>query len=101
MFRIQERGSSVRAEVIGGITTLSGVRTWLAKAVSRSMKHSFAAGIGLFLTFIGLFEAGIVKSAQAVPVQLGDIRSVPVLLAIAGFVIIASLMYRKVPGAIL
>ncbi len=83
------------------IITLAGVRTWLANAVSRSMKHGFAAGIGLFLTFIGLYEAGIVKSAQAVPVQLGDIRSTPVLLAILGFVVIAALMIRRVPGAIL
>ena len=38
------------------------MRTWLADAVSPSMKHSFAAGIGLFLTFIGLVETGIVTS---------------------------------------
>ena len=83
------------------VITLLGVRAWLANAISPSMKHSFAAGIGLFLTFIGLFESGIVKSAQAVPVQLGDIRSTPVLLAILGFIIIAALMIRRVPGAIL
>lgn len=83
------------------IITLLGIRTWLAEAVSPSMKHSFAAGIGLFLTFIGLFEAGIVKGAQAVPVQLGDVRSTPVLLAIFGFVLIAALAYRRIPGAIL
>src|SRR4029079_6976950 len=41
------------------IITLLGVRTWLAESVSTSMKHSFAAGIGLFLTFIGLVETGI------------------------------------------
>jgi adenine/guanine/hypoxanthine permease len=83
------------------VITLIGVRAWLANAISPSMKHSFAAGIGLFLTFIGLYESGIVKSAQAVPVQLGDIRSTPVLLAILGFLIIAALMVRRVPGAIL
>lgn len=83
------------------IITLLGIRTWLAASISPSMKHSFAAGIGLFLTFIGLFETGIVKSAQAVPVQLGDVRSTTVLLAVAGFIIIAALLYRRVPGAIL
>ena len=81
--------------------TLLGLRTWLADSISKSMKHSFAAGIGLFLTFIGLFEAGIVKSAQGVPVQLGDVRSPQVLLAVAGFVVMGALMYRRVPGAIL
>ena len=83
------------------VITLLGIRTWLASAVSPSMRHSFAAGIGLFLTFIGLFESGIVKGAQAVPVQLGDVRSAPVLLAVFGFVLIAALLYRKVRGAIL
>jgi adenine/guanine/hypoxanthine permease len=83
------------------IITLLGIRTWLADSVSDSMKHAFAAGIGLFLTFIGLFDSGLVKSAQAVPVQLGDVRSAAVLLAVFGFVLTAALMYRRVPGAIL
>ena len=40
----------------------SCVRAWLANAISPSMKHSFAVGIGLFLAFIGLYETGIVTS---------------------------------------
>ncbi|HYO79030.1 MAG TPA: NCS2 family permease, partial [Thermoanaerobaculia bacterium] len=83
------------------VITLLGIRTWLADSVSSSMKHSFAAGIGLFLTFLGLYQSGIVRSAEALPVQLGEIGSAPVLLAIFGFVLMAALMYRRVPGAIL
>lgn len=83
------------------VITLLGVRTWLADAISPSMKHSFAVGIGLFLTFIGLYETGIVVSAKAVPVQIGDLRSTPALLAIFGFVVTAALLYRRVRGAIL
>lgn len=97
----QRLGAVFVSGIIFIVITLLGVRKWLASAVSPSMKHSFAAGIGLFLTFIGLFESGIVKGAQAVPVQLGDIRSTGVLLAILGFVIMAALLYRRVPGAIL
>ncbi len=97
----QRLGAVFVSGIIFGIITLVGLRTWLADSISRSMKHSFAAGIGLFLTFIGLFEAGIVKSSQAVPVQLGDVRSAPVLLAVFGFIVIGVLMYRRVPGAIL
>jgi len=97
----QRLGAVFVSGLIFVIITLVGVRTWLADAVSKSMKHSFAAGIGLFLTFIGLFEAGIVKAGQGVPVQLGDIRSTPVLLSVFGFVLIAALMYKRVPGAIL
>ncbi|HYO79549.1 MAG TPA: NCS2 family permease [Thermoanaerobaculia bacterium] len=83
------------------VITLLGIRTWLADSVSSSMRHSFAAGIGLFLTFLGLYQSGIVRSAEALPVQLGEIGSAPVLLAIFGFVLMAALMYRRVPGAIL
>ncbi len=97
----QRLGAVFVSGVIFLVITVIGVRTWLADAVSKSMRHSFAAGIGLFLTFIGLYESGIVKSAQAVPVQLGDIRSAGVLLAIFGFVVMAALLYRRVPGAIL
>ncbi|MDP9194363.1 MAG: NCS2 family permease [Acidobacteriota bacterium] len=97
----QRLGAVFVSGIIFIIITLIGVRKWLASAVSPSMKHSFAAGIGLFLTFIGLYESGIVKGAQAVPVQLGDIRSAGVLLAIFGFVAMAALLYRRVPGAIL
>lgn len=97
----QRLGAVFVSGVIFLVITLLGIRQWLADAISPSMKHSFAAGIGLFLTFIGLFETGIVKPAQAVPVQLGDVRATTVLLAVFGFVLIAVLLYRRVPGAIL
>ena len=97
----QRLGAVFVSGIIFLIITLLGIRTWLADSVSDSMKHAFAAGIGLFLTFIGLFDSGLIKSAQAVPVQLGDVRSAAVLLAIFGFVLTAALMYRRVPGAIL
>src|SRR5512138_1823354 len=44
------------------LITVLGVRRWLAASISPSLKHSFAAGIGLFLALIGLYEAGIVTS---------------------------------------
>lgn len=97
----QRLGAVFISGVLFLIITLLGVRTWLAGSLSESMKHSFAAGIGLFLTFIGLVQSGVVRGSQAVPVQLGDVRSTTVLLALFGFVLIAALMYRRVPGAIL
>jgi AGZA family xanthine/uracil permease-like MFS transporter len=97
----QRLGAVFVSGVIFLVITLLGVRTWLADAISTSMKNAFAAGIGLFLTFIGLYEAGIVKSSKSTMVQLGDIHSATVLLAILGFLIIATLLYRRVPGAIL
>src|SRR2546423_12863637 len=56
----QRLGAVFVSGVVFLIITLAGVRTWLAEAISPSMKHSFAVGIGLFLAFIGLNEIGIV-----------------------------------------
>src|SRR5205823_2779091 len=44
------------------VLPLLRVRTWLAAAISPSLKHAFAAGIGLFLLLIGLYSTGIVTS---------------------------------------
>jgi AGZA family xanthine/uracil permease-like MFS transporter len=98
------------------LITLLHVRSWLATAISPSLKHSFAAGIGLFLAFIGLYESGIVASFAEglplppgastmprpdVPVKLGDLRNLPVQLAIGGLMLTMNLMCRGVRGAIL
>jgi len=97
----QRLGAVFVSGVIFLIITLLGVRARLAEAISPSMKHSFAVGIGLFLTFIGLYETGIVVSAKAVPVQIGNLRELPALLAMGGFVLTAALLYWRVKGAIL
>ncbi|MEZ5386442.1 MAG: NCS2 family permease [Prosthecobacter sp.] len=102
------------------IITLIGIRGWLANSVPAGLKHSFAAGIGLFLAFIGLYETGIVTSfvtgmppqalpmdaaglfaAPAVPVKIGNLRDPQVLLALFGLVLMVVLMIRKVRGALL
>jgi len=83
------------------IITFLGLRGWLANAISPSLKYSFAAGIGLFLAFIGLNETGIVTAGTGVPVKIGNLHSTEVLLAIGGFVVIVVLLQRRVRGAIL
>src|SRR5688572_25668058 len=116
----QRLGAVFVSGVLFLLITFAGIRSWLARSISASMKHSFSVGIGLFLAFIGLYETGIVTSgaagmpdaallasdgallrAPAVPVKIGDLRSIPVLLAIAGFVVIMILLQRKVRGGIL
>jgi AGZA family xanthine/uracil permease-like MFS transporter len=102
------------------LLTLLRVRTWLAAAISPSMKHSFGAGIGLFLLLIGLYQTGIVTSfvtglppgalatteakvlaAPPVPLKIGNLGETRVLLAIGGFVLTAVLLYWRVRGGIL
>lgn len=116
----QRLGAVFIAGVVFLLLTATHVRAWLADAISPSMKASFAVGIGLFLAFIGLYETGIVTSFVAgkpaapplvgpggllttpdVPLMIGDLHQPAVLLAVAGFVLIAILLQRRVPGAIL
>jgi AGZA family xanthine/uracil permease-like MFS transporter len=97
----QRLGTVFVSGVLFLVITLLGLRGWLARSISTSLKYSFAAGIGLFLAFIGLTETGIVATGTGVPVKIGDLRSAEVLLAIAGFIVIMALMQRGVRGAIL
>jgi AGZA family xanthine/uracil permease-like MFS transporter len=83
------------------VLTLLGIRQWLAEAVSSSMKHAFAVGIGLFLMLIGLYESGIVASGTGVPLKIGNLHDRRVLLAVGGFFLITVLTYWQVRGAIL
>jgi AGZA family xanthine/uracil permease-like MFS transporter len=108
-------GAVFVAGVVFIVITLLRLRTWLAAAVSPGMKHAFAAGIGLFLAFIGLYQCGIVTGFTEgmpnpgtpklprpdVPVKLGNLRDPRVQLAVLGFVVTAGLMCRGVKGAIL
>jgi adenine/guanine/hypoxanthine permease len=97
----QRLGSVFVSGIVFLIITIAGLRAWLANAISPSLKYSFGVGIGLFLAFIGLNETGIVAKAEAVPVKIGNLRDPQVLLAMAGFVIIMTLLHRKVRGGIL
>jgi len=84
------------------LLTLLKVRSWLAESIPITLKASFAVGIGLFLTFIGLNETGlVVLGVPGAPVRLGNIGQSSVLLASAGFLLTVVLMARKVNGALL
>ena len=95
-------GAIFIAGVLFTLLTIFRVRSWLAAAIPMSLKYSFAVGIGLFLTFIGLNETGIVSpGVPGAPVSLGRVTDATVLLAILGFFIIAWLIVRRIHGAII
>lgn len=74
----------------------------MAQAIPQSLKYSFAVGIGLFLTFVGLTVSGLIKvGTPDAPLKVGQINTAPVMLAVFGFLLIAFLMLKKVKGAIL
>jgi AGZA family xanthine/uracil permease-like MFS transporter len=76
------------------------MREWLINGIPLSLKLGIAAGIGFFLGLIGLKNMGLVVDHPATLVGLGKLSETPVLLGCLGFVIIAGLSARKVPGAI-
>lgn len=83
------------------ILSVLPVRAWIINSIPRSQKLAIAAGIGLFLGFIGLKSAGIVVANPATYVTVGNLITLPILLASLGFVGMVALDYRKLPGAIL
>jgi AGZA family xanthine/uracil permease-like MFS transporter len=83
------------------LLSLSPFRAWLVDAIPMNLKLGIAAGIGLFLALIGLQNAGIVAADPLTLVTLGDLSKPHTLLAAAGFLAIAGLAARKVPGAII
>ena len=84
------------------LLTLLKVRSWVVESIPSSLRYSFAVGIGLFLTFIGLNQTGIVAvGVPGAPVHTGALTSTPVLVAIFGILLMSALVIRKFPGAIL
>jgi AGZA family xanthine/uracil permease-like MFS transporter len=95
-------GAIFLAGVLFTLLTVLRVRSWLAEAIPRNLKYSFAVGIGLFLTFLGLNEVGIVAlGVPGAPVCLGPLGSQSVLMAIFGFALMAWLTVKRVPGALM
>lgn len=83
------------------LVSLLRVREWFVNAIPAGLKHAITAGVGLFLALLALHAAGIVASSPDTLVTLGDLKSPPALLAMGGFLLMAVLDYRGVPGAIL
>lgn len=87
--------------VIFVVLSVLPVREWLINAIPRSLKYGIAAGVGLFIGFIALKNAGIVVDDPATLVAFGDLAAAGPLLAIAGFVLIVGLSARGITGAVL
>jgi AGZA family xanthine/uracil permease-like MFS transporter len=83
------------------ILTAFNIRELIVNAIPLSLKHAVSAGIGLFIAFIGLQNAGVVVSNDATLVGLGDMGSPAVLVALGGIVLTAVLLALKVKGALL
>ncbi len=83
------------------VLTFLRIREMIINAIPDCLKHGIAAGIGLFIAFIGFVQAGIIIKSPLGILSLGNIHSSPVLLAIIGIFIISILLALRVRGAIL
>ncbi len=82
------------------ILTLTGLREKLINAIPMELKLAVGAGIGLFVAFIGLKNAGIVVASEATMVGLGDLKDPEVLLAIFGIVVTIIFLVRGMKAGV-
>jgi len=83
------------------ILTLTGVRQLIVASIPPYLFAAVAGGIGLFIGFIGLKDAGIVVANPATFVALGDLKAPGAALALFGLVLIGALSVWRVRGAML
>ena len=83
------------------ILTLVGIRQLIVSAIPLELHSAVAAGVGLFIAFIGLRNSGIIVPHPATTVTLGNLHEKGTLLALFGLMLIATLLARRVRGAML
>ncbi len=83
------------------VLTLTGIRQLIVAVIPMHLFAAVAGGIGLFIGFIGLKNAGIVVANPATFVALGDLKAPGAVLALFGLLLIATLSVWKVRGAML
>lgn len=94
-------GAVFLSGIIFIILSLLPVREWMINAIPKSLKLGISAGIGLFLGFIALGNAGVIVGDPSTMVGLGDLASPEPILMLVGFVVIAALTARKIIGAVI
>ncbi len=95
--------TALAASLIEGIIFLVlnvfKVRQLIIDSVPQTLKYAISIGIGFFIAFIGLQDAGIIVGSEGTLVTLGNVKSPTVLLALLGIILIAILSYKKVKGS--
>lgn len=100
----QAMGLVVWEGVLITILVLTGFRRAVFNAVPRSLRAGISVGIGLFIAFIGLVDAGVVRPGAGTPVQLGvdgTLQGWPIAIFLLGLLLLIALFVRKIKGAML
>lgn len=83
------------------LLTLTGLRKKILTLIPDSIRHGLTVGIGLFITLIGLKNAGIIVAHPATLITLGDIRDPQLIIILLGIVLAAFLHMKKIAGSLL
>ena len=83
------------------VLTLTKVRTLIVDAIPASLKMAIGAGIGLFIAFIGLKNAGIIVENHATFVSIGKLAEGSALLGVIGIIMTSVMVIKRVPGSLL
>ncbi|MBL6691907.1 MAG: NCS2 family permease [Pseudomonadales bacterium] len=94
-------GAVLVSGVIFVILSILPVREWLINAIPKNLKLGISAGIGLFLGFIAMKNAGIVVDNPATLVSFGDLSTAAPLICLGAFALIAALSARGMTGAVI
>lgn len=96
--------AALAAVVVSGliflIISVTGIRKAIINAIPQQLKLAIGAGIGFFIAFIGLKNAGIIVGDASTFVALGKLTDPAVLLALFGILVTIILMARKIPAAV-
>jgi AGZA family xanthine/uracil permease-like MFS transporter len=82
------------------VISITGIRKMVINAIPKNLKLAIGAGIGFFIAFIGLQNAGIVVNNDVVLVGLGDLTAPTVLLAVFGILVTFALLARKISAGV-
>ena len=94
-------GAVFLSGVLFVIISVTRLRRWMLNSIPLNLRFAMGCGVGLFIGFIGLQNGGLVIANPATILSLGDLTRPEPLLAAAGFLLIAGMGVRGVPGAIM
>ena len=94
-------GAVFLASVLFVIMSVTRLRAWILESIPRDLRIAMGCGVGLFIGFIGLKSGGIIVANQATILSMGDLTQPSTMLAALGFILIAALSVRQIPGAIM
>ena len=94
-------GAVFLAGILFWVMSVTPIRQWMLESIPMNLRIAMGSGVGLFIGLIGLKNGGIIISNDATLLSIGNILKIETLLSIIGFLLIAILSIRKLPGAIL